>query len=87
MLMAHPYGTVLNAESIGEGFTFMHHTTLGKKDGRIPVIGDNVQIGCGVMVLGGVTIGDNVVIGAGSIVLHDVAANCIVAGNPARVVR
>lgn len=87
VLMAHPYGTVLNAERIGTGFTFMHHTTLGKKNGHRPVIGNNVQVGCGATILGGVTIGDNVVIGAESLVLHDVPANCIVAGNPARIIR
>lgn len=38
-------------------------------------------------VLKGVTIGDNSVIGMGTIVTHDVPVNCIVAGNPAKVVK
>lgn len=46
-------------------------------------IGNNVWIGAGVIVLAGVTIGDNAVVGAGSIVTKDVAANTVVAGNPA----
>lgn len=87
VLMAHPYGTILNAERIGTGFTIMHHTTLGKKNGRCPIIGNNVQLGCGVTILGGVTIGDNVIVGAESLVLHDIPANCIAAGNPARIIR
>jgi maltose O-acetyltransferase len=50
-------------------------------------IGNNVWIGGGAIVLGGVTIGDNVVVGAGSVVARDVPANSLVVGNPARVIR
>jgi maltose O-acetyltransferase len=51
------------------------------------VLGTNVWIAAGVVVGPGVTIGDNSVVGAGSIVLHDVPANVLVAGNPARIIR
>lgn len=50
-------------------------------------IGNNVWIGGGVTICPGVTIGDNAVIGAGSVVVHDVPANTIAVGNPARVLR
>lgn len=50
-------------------------------------IGDNVWIGGNVTICPGVTIGENSVIGAGSVVIHDIPANCIAAGNPARVIR
>ncbi|WP_019549382.1 sugar O-acetyltransferase [Streptomyces sulphureus] len=51
------------------------------------VIGDNVWLGGGAIVLPGVTIGENSVIGAGSVVTKDVAADVLAVGNPARVVR
>lgn len=51
------------------------------------VIGNFVQIGAGATILPGVTIGDNTLVGAGAVVTKDVAGNCIVAGNPARVIR
>ncbi len=51
------------------------------------VIEDNVWIGGGAILLPGVTIGRNAVIGAGAVVPKDVAADTVVAGNPARVVR
>ena len=51
------------------------------------VIGDNVWIGGGVIIMPGVTIGDNVVIGAGSIVTKDIPSNKIAYGNPCKVVR
>lgn len=50
-------------------------------------IGNNVWIGGGVQIIGGVTIGDNAVVAAGSVVIRDVPANTLVAGNPARTVR
>lgn len=50
-------------------------------------IEDNVWIGDGAIISKGVTIGANSVIGAGSVVVHDVPANAVAAGNPARVVR
>lgn len=51
------------------------------------IIGDNVWIGGGVIILPGVTIGNNVVIGAGSVVTKDIPDNKIAYGNPCRVVR
>lgn len=52
-----------------------------------PVIGDNVEIGANVTIIGGVTIGDSAVIAAGCVVVKDVPSGSVVAGNPARVIR
>lgn len=49
-------------------------------------IGNNVFIGMKSTILKGVHIGNNVIIGANSLVNKDVPDNCVVAGNPARVV-
>ena len=51
------------------------------------VIGNNVQIGAGAIILPGVVIGNNVIIGAGSIVTKDISNNCIVVGNPAKILK
>jgi acetyltransferase-like isoleucine patch superfamily enzyme len=51
------------------------------------VIGNDVWVGMGAMVLAGVTVGDGAVIGAGAVVTSDVPPYAIVAGNPARVLR
>ena len=53
--------------------------------GRRIVIGANVWIGGGAIILPGVTIGDDAIIGAGSIVTRDVSAGRIAVGNPARL--
>ncbi|TDP01067.1 acyltransferase [Marinomonas balearica] len=47
----------------------------------------NVWLGTGVTVLGGVTIGRNSIIGAGSVVTKSLPDNVIAAGNPAKVIR
>jgi lipopolysaccharide O-acetyltransferase len=51
------------------------------------VIGNNVWVGEQVCILSGITIGDGSVIGAGTVVTRDVPPNCIVVGNPSRIVR
>lgn len=50
-------------------------------------IGDHVWIGRRSIILKGVTIGDRAIVAAGAVVTHDVPADTIVAGNPAKVVK
>ncbi len=83
--LAHPYATILNAQSIGKNVYVNHLVTLGEKEGKKPTIGNNVQLHAGCIVIGGVTIGDNALIGAGAVVVKDVPANAIAVGNPARI--
>ena len=61
--------------------TFLNYTKIGRV-----TIGNNVFIGAESVVLPGVTIGDNVVIGANSTVTHDIPANSVAVGYPARVI-
>ena len=83
----HCHTTFLNASSIGDDFESLHLVTIGVSKGKIPIIGNNVKVYCGAMILGGVTIGDNVNIGAGAVVTRDVPDNTTIIGNPARIVR
>ena len=55
-----------------------------KRDVRV---GNNVWIGYGACILRGVTVGDNAVIGTNAVVTHDVPANAVVGGVPARIIR
>ena len=51
------------------------------------IIGKNVWIGRGAVILSGVTVGDNAIIGANSVVTKDVPANSVVAGVPAKLIK
>ena len=51
------------------------------------VIKNGASIGTGATILANVTIGENAIVGAGSVVTKNVPANCIVAGNPAKMFR
>lgn len=86
-LTGHPYCTILNANYIGENFYVNHLVTVGEINGKKPTIGNNVSIYTGAIVIGGITIGNNCEIGAGSVVVKDVPDNCVVVGNPARIIK
>lgn len=85
--IAHPYATIINAESIGRNFSCIHLTTIGAKGGGRPIIGDNVSLGANVSIIGNIHIGNNVTIGAGSVVTKDIPDNCVAAGVPCRPIK
>jgi putative colanic acid biosynthesis acetyltransferase WcaB len=77
-----------NQVIIGENCTLRQSTTIGNKqlrDGGFstsPVIGNNVDIGSNVCIIGDVVIQDHVKIGCGAVVVKSVPANSVVTGNP-----
>jgi serine acetyltransferase len=82
-IVIHPYAI------IGENCKIEQNVTIGGRSGItvLPVIGDNVMIGAGALVLGPVKIGDNVQIGAGAVVVNDIPENCVVTGIPAKIIK
>lgn len=85
--IAH-HGTVtVNGEArVGRNCRLDTQTTIADVRGRTPTIGDDVYIGSGARILGGVTIGDGVAVGANAVVVEDVPAGVTVGGVPARVI-
>ncbi len=76
---------------IGHGTTFTNDLFVDSPNfeswiRRETKIGNDVRIGSNVTLLP-ITVGDNAIIGAGAVVTKDVPANCVVAGNPAKIVR
>ena len=51
------------------------------------IIEDDVMIGARCIILKGVVIGARSIIGAGSVVTSAIPSDCVVAGNPARIIR
>jgi len=72
---------------IGKNCTILQQVTIAQdQEGKAATIGDNVVIGAGAKILGGVTIGDNVRIGANAVVTKDIPSNSIAVGVPAKVI-
>lgn len=69
------------------GLTIEERNNLNGIISKKVEIGNHVFIGNDVTVLKGVKIGDGAVIGAGSVVSKDIPEDCIVAGNPAKVIK
>ena len=84
-------GVVIHSKSIiGVNCTICQQVTIGGGNSRfpgVPVIGNNVYIAKGSIVMGGITIGNNVTIGANAVVTKPVSDNAIVAGVPAKILR
>lgn len=94
LCFAHTYGIVIGARKIGSNALIYHEVTLGAKEMDVaytpekrPLLGDNVVIGAGAKVLGGITIGDNAVIGANAVVTRDIPPNSVAGGIPAKVIK
>lgn len=91
LIIWHGYSTVINAKSLGENCSVWHNVTIGKKTTQLiddrPIIGDNVNICTGAIVIGNIKIANNVTIGAGSTVIDSIPVdNAIVVGQKARII-
>lgn len=89
--LLHLGGIIINPRArIGKNFTIRSFTVIGNKGTgckeEVPVIGDNVEIGCNCSIIGGIRIGNNVTIGAGSVIITNVPDYAICVGNPGRVI-
>lgn len=72
-------GIVISHNAIvGAHCTIFHQVTIGEGKNGAPTIGNNVMIGAGAKLIGGIHIGDNVKIGAGCIVTEDVPSGATV---------
>ena len=88
----HPVAIVLAEQShIGKNVTIYQSVTLGRSYhgpvSDVQIIGDNVVIGAGAVIIGNVVIGEHARIGANAVVLQNVPAYATAVGNPARIIR
>ena len=85
---ASPKGIYIDDESyLASGVTILAHD-YARLTGRLNTkIGKRCFIGVNAIIMPGVTIGDEVIVGAGAVVTKDVPSHCIVAGNPAKIIK
>lgn len=88
--LPHTQGTVIGAWAIGENATIFQGVTLGAREldfsyqkSSRPTVCDDVTIGSGAKVLGGLTLGAGSRIGANAVVLESVPENMVAVGVPA----
>lgn len=80
--LPQPYGITVHARAVlGERVTLMEQVAIDIIDGEAaPMIGNDVFLGAGCRVLGGVYVGDGAIIGANAVVTRDVPAGATVVG-------
>lgn len=90
----HGCGCVVHQDTvIGKNCNIFQNVTIGSKwtdgicDGSAPIIGDNVFIGAGAVVIGPISIGDGAIIGANAVVLDNVPPYATIIGIPGRIAR
>lgn len=83
------YGTV-----IGKNVVIRQNVTLGRKGNEDPkqqrvhpIIEDDVSIGAGAVIIGGITIGHNAVIGANAVITKDIPPYAVVVGVPGKIIK
>jgi len=87
-VIMHPVGVVINSKVVGgKNITIESGVVIGDEKGKAPLIGNNVFIGAGAKIIGGITIGDNVKVGANAVVVKDVPSNVTVVGIPAKIIK
>ena len=69
--------------NLSQGVT-IGRTFRGNKKG-VPIIGDNVFIGPGAVIIGNINVGNNVAVGANCVVLKDVPDHAVVVGVPGTI--
>ena len=87
-VLVHSLGVVINTSVRGgQNVVIEHQVTIGAEKGTSPVLGNDVFIGAGAKILGGVKIGHGAKVGAKAVVLDDVPDGATVVGIPAKEVR
>lgn len=88
--LQHGFGLVVHDNArIGARVTLRQGVTIGvaRDRGLPPLIGDDVDVGAGAVILGEINVGDGAIIGAGSVVIESVPPMAVVVGNLGRVAR
>lgn len=91
LYIGHFGGIVVNYQTIiGKNCNLNHGVTIGETYGGktpgTPTIGDNVYIGPGSFLIGGILVGDHVAIGANTVVTKSLPDKAVVVGGPSEII-
>jgi serine O-acetyltransferase len=86
--LIHSFGVVINGSVRGGSNVKIEHlVTIGADRNMSPTLGDNIFLGAGAKIIGGIRIGSNVKIGANAVVVSDLPDGVTAVGVPAKIVR
>jgi len=79
---------VINSKVVGgERIVLESGVVIGDEKGRSPVLMNDIFVGAGAKIVGGVSLGNHVKVGANAVVVKDAAEHQTVVGIPARPVK
>jgi serine O-acetyltransferase len=92
MRIGHQGGIVIHPRAVfGNDCLIRQNVTVGAVSGsrvkQAPRLGNRVELGCGCVVLGGVTVGDDTRIGANAVVMTNVPEGSTVVASPPRIIK
>lgn len=86
-VLIHPVGVVINSSSRGGRNVWLESgVVIGDNRGLSPVLGDDIFVGAGAKIIGGVVLGSGARVGANAVVVRSVEPGVTVVGIPARPV-
>jgi serine O-acetyltransferase len=87
-VILHSVGVVVNTKVVaGDNIYLESGVVIGETKRGCPVLGSNVFIGTGAVVVGNITIGNNVTIGANAVVTMSFPDDVVIGGVPAKILR
>lgn len=88
LFIQHGFATVIAAKSIGKNAWINQQVTIGYKDDTAsPIIGDNVSICAGAIILGDILVGNDSTIGANAVVTKNVPEKTVIIGSKAFIIK
>jgi len=89
LFISNKGNVIIGANSIGEECIIQENVTIGVNihTREKATIGDNVWIGANSVISGGIMIGNRCTLLNGTVLTKSIPANCVVQGNPARVIK
>ncbi|MDE7378301.1 MAG: serine acetyltransferase [Paraprevotella sp.] len=86
LIVQHGYGTIISPAKMGRNCWVNQGVSIGHKSEKgQPLIGDNVRIAAGALVLGPLKIGRGATVAPGAVIMKNVPDYAIAVGNPARI--
>ena len=86
LFIQHGFSTIIAAKKIGENCWINQQVTIGYKKDKAPILGNNICVYAGVIIIGDIHLGDNVKCGAGAVVVKNIPSGKTVVGNPAHYI-